>query len=338
MPLITTIPEVKKYLAIDGNTNIATIAPFIDEAELLFILPLLGQAFYDELIADYDPVLANMTEDNQLVMPYIQRAEAYYMAFLSVEQIGISFGDMGIQQMRGDNSEPAPLWKVGNLKFTYIKSADIHAEKLLEFLELNATVIKYNNWYASAANTRNEGYMVYSTIIASQYVDINDSRLLFLRMKKRIIDIEANSVSKIICQDQYDELVAQIKTDSITATNQKLIDKIRPFVSKYALYLTLPSVRVTVSAQGLTLFSSTDGFTRREIAPFIRKDELKSLMDSLKVDPFGYEHDEKELRQFFLDNIDDYPLIKASDCYTIATVPGPTWQPSNSADNKHFSI
>lgn len=338
MALITTIAEIKKYLAIDANTKIATMQPFIDEAEILFIIPLLDQAFYDELIADYDPVLSNMTADNQAVMPFIQRAESYYMAFLAINQIGINFGDMGVQQQRVENSEPAPLWKVGNLKMNYIKSADIHSEKLLEFLELNATVSKYNAWYESDANTRTQGFMVYNTTIASLYTDIDGSRLIFLRMKKRIVKVEQEYISKIICQDQYDELVIQIKSDSITATNQLLIDKIRPLVSKYALYLTLPSIRVTISAQGITLYSSTDGFTRNEIAQVVRKDEMKQLMDSLRIEPFGFEADERELRQFFEDNIDDYPLIKASPCHTIETEPGPTWQPENNADNKHFIV
>ncbi len=338
MPLITTTAEIKKYLAIDANTRIESMAPFIDEAEILFIIPILGQAFYDELIADYDPDPGNMTPDNQEVMPYIQRAESYYMAFLSVDQIGVNFGDLGIQQQRGDNSDAAPLWKVGNLKQSYIRNADLNAEKLLSFLEANASPTKYDAWYSSSSNTRTQGFIVYNTSIASLYVDINESRLIFLRMKKRIFDIETNYVSKLICQDQYDELVDQIKSDTITAQNQALIDKIQPFVSKFALYLTLPSIRVAVGPQGITFYSSNDGFTQREISTTIRKDELKVLLDSLKVEPFGYEGDERELRQFFEDNIDDYPLIKASPCYTIETVPGPTWQAQNNPGSNHFSV
>ena len=338
MPLITTIPEIKNYLAIDGNTRIETLQPFINEAELLFVIPLLSQAFYDTLIADYDVNLGNMNAEHQKVMPYIQRALCYYMAYLSVNQMGVSVGDMGIQQQHGEDSSPAPLWKVEKLQLNYIQQADVHAEKLLQYLEINASVSKYNDWYASTANTKNEGYMVNNTRTANEHIDINESRRLFLRLKKRIISIETGYIKRLICADQHEDLVEQIKADSITPKNQLLIDHIRPIVAKMALYITLPSIRVAVSDQGLTLFSSSDGFSRKEIAPFIRKDELKALQNSLKADPFGYEADERELKEFIEANIADYPLIEASDCYTIKTDPGPTWQAENSADNKHFSV
>lgn len=335
MPLITTIAEIKNYLAIDVNTNIDSLQPFINEAELLFMKDLLGTAFYDELVADYDPVLTNMTPDNQAVMPYIQRALSYYMAYLSINQMGVNFGDMGIQQQFGENSQPAPQWKVDKLMLSYIQQADIHAEKLLEFLEANATGVLYASWYYSSANTKNEGWMVNSTIVASQYIDINDSRRIFLRLKKRIKDIESNYIKRLICADQYDELVTQIQADSITAANQLLIDKMRPIIAKMALYFTIPSLRISITDQGIMIYSISDGIVSKQMAD---KDQIKDLKESLKGDEFGFESDQRELEEFIAANISDYPLIEESDCYTIATDPGPTWQVENNSDNKHFSV
>ena len=329
MPLITTVPEIKNYLAIDANTRIETLQPFINEAELLYIIPLLDKSFYDAIIADPG------TPDHVAILPYIQRSLCYYMAHLSINQIGVNFGDMGIQQQHGENTMPAPRWKVGQLQLNFIQQADIHAEKLLEYLEDNASGTKYATWYASTANTKNEGYMVNTTRIASRYIDINESRRIFIRMKKRIIDVEFRTIKKLICEDQYVELVAQIQGDNITPENQALMDKIRPIVAKMALYLTIPALRISITDQGITIYSSNDSVVTKAAAD---REQVKHLLNSLKADPFGYEADERELKEFIEANITDYPLISASDCYTIKTDPGPTWQAENSADNKHFSV
>lgn len=334
MPLITSIDEIKNYLAIDVNTDMATLQPFISEAELLYIKPLLGNDFYQVFQTDYES--ETMSEAGQSLLPYVQRALSYYMAYLSVEQIGVNFGDMGIQQQFGEGSQPAPRWKIEQLQLSYIQKADLHAEKLLEYLEQSASALLYQEWYEDpVANTKLEGWIVNSTRIASFYVDINDSRRIFLRMKKRIKDIEANYIKKLICKPQYDELVAQIKADTLTLENGILIEKLQPIISKMALYQTIPSLRIGVSDAGLTIYSSNDSVVSKQAAD---KDQVKVLMASLKSEPFGYESDISELEEWIKDNIADYPMIETSDCYTIQTVPGPKWQVENSVDNKHFSV
>lgn len=339
MPLITTISELKKHIAIDANTDFATVEPFIEEAEELYIIPILGAAFYDALVSAYvdaENVVDDIVDANiKAIFPKVQKCIAYYMAYQSINQLGVNFGDSGINQSSSQNSQPAPGWKVSKLELSFIKQADLFAEKLLEYLEVNASVTVYNDWYASTANTKNEGYLVNNTRIASQYIDINDSRRLFLRLKKRIIQIEKEYVKALICTDQYDELVDQVKTDTITANSQVLIDMLRPIIAKKALFLTLPTIRVSVSEQGIAVYSSNDGVVQKQLAG---KEEVKMLMSSLRDGEFGYIADEQKLKKFIEDNIADYPLIEASECWTSKADPGPKWQPENSADNKHFSV
>jgi Cft2 family RNA processing exonuclease len=219
---------------------------------------------------------------------------------------------------------------------TYLKQADTHAESLLKYLEDNATDLKYAEWYDDlSVNTKMEGYLVNSARTASQYVDIDESRRIFLRMKKRIVQVEKRHIAKLICDDQYNELVAEIQADTVTPENAALIDKLRPIIAKMALYLTIPAIRVAVNDSGLYLITSHDGITGKDAT---RKEEIKSYMSSLKEGAFGYEADEAELRQFINDNIADYPLIEASPCYTTQADPGPSWKIDNSPENKHFSV
>ena len=340
MALFRTTAEVKQYIAIDVNMKFSTIKPSLDDAEENFIKPLLGIAFYDAFAADYAGaavVPTNMTANNQLLLPFIQRALAFYAAFYMIDEVGVNVGDLGVQQQFNQNSQPAPAFKVNALKMKYITSADRAADKLLEYLEEKASVSVYPQWYADIdANTSMTGTIVYKTSIASQYIDINESRRIFLRLKKRIKDIEASYIKRLICTDQYEEILTQLRTGSLTSNNAKLVAKLEPIIAKKALYLTMPSLAISVEAEGILMYSSNDSVVQKQSAGI---EEKKVLMCSLKEGDFGYEQDEDELDVFLQENIADYPVISASPCWTNRPTDGNLkWSPDNDPCNKHFSV
>lgn len=343
MSLITTISEFKKYIAIDANTKMATLQPYVDEAEQRYILPLLGQAFYDA----YHPLyLASVAEtptplstQNAKLLPYIQRCLAYYSQLMAIPHLAVSFGDMGTRQHRGEDSDPAPRWLQEKLQFTALQNGDLAADKLLEFLENNATAVagNYEQWFADAvANTRMSGYIVYGTTIASKHIPINNSRRVYLQIRNRIRDIETRIIPKLIGKDQYDELVTQLKTGSTTAANQLLLEKLQPIIAKRALFMQLQFMRVQITEFGVFMYSGSDDILRNNLATDADIKILKQQL--LDEDEMGYLADENDLRQFILDNIASFPLIKSSAAYTVQPDPGPTWESKNDPDNKFFSV
>jgi hypothetical protein len=344
MSLINTIAELKKYVAIDGNLKMATIQPFIDEAEQLYIVDLLGKAFYDEFKALYEasvpptaPVVP-LSADNAKLLPFIQRCLAYYTQLLAIPHLSVTFGDMGIRQHRGEDSDAAPRWKEDKLLFNALKNGDIHADKLLEFLEANASVSVYATWFASTSNTKNSGYIIYGTAIASRHIAINNSRRVFLQLRQKIREIEKRIVPKMIGNDQYDELVTQLTTGNPTDDNKALIEKIEPIICKRALFMQLPFMRVQINENGIFVYSGTDDVIKP--AQLAGDADIKILRQQLMDgEELGYLSDESALKQFILDNIDDYPLIKASGVYTVQPDPGPTWTaPEPDPNDKYFSV
>jgi len=221
----------------------------------------------------------------------------------------------------------------------YITTADAAADKLLEFLEQNASPAVYGNWFADlVANTAMSGCIVYKTSIASKYIDINNSRRIFLRLKKRIKDVEESYVRRLICKDQYDEVVTQLRTGSLTPANEKLVERLEPFIAKKALYLSLPSLAISIEPTGIMMYGSNDSVVQKQIAG---AEDKKQLMLSLREGDFGYEADAQNLSAFIKENIADYPLISGSPCYngeanSIST--NDKWVPSNNPCNKHFSV
>jgi hypothetical protein len=344
MPLITTIETFKEYIAIDENMNIDTLLPYIKEAEQLYIVDLLGKTFYDELLAAYAASIAEtptpLSADDVALIPYIQRCIAYYTQLQAISHLTVTFGDMGIRQHRANESDAAPRWKEDKLTFQALRNGDIHADKLLEYLEANASPTKYGTWFASTANTLNSGNIVYNTAIASRHIDINGSRRVFLKLRNKIREIEARMIPKLIGKDQYDELVVQLQTGGSgipTAANLSLIAKLQPVICKRALYMQLPFMRVQVNENGLFVYSGTDDIFK--LGQLAGDADIKILRAQLMDGELGYLADEAELRQFILDNIDTYPLIKASTVYTVQPDPGPTYRaPQPGPDSKWFSV
>jgi hypothetical protein len=342
MPLFKSTSELEKFVPIDANTPFELIRPFIVTAESKFISGLLGD-LYPILLFDYTENTDvegipndQMADENKALLPYVQSALAEYAAYLSVGKIGVSLGASGIQEQFGNSSRPAPRWKIRELQLQYLAEGDSKADGLLEFLESHASSTQYNAWYSDIdANTAMQGIIVHKTSIASRYVDINESRRVFLRMRKRIQDIEQDDIRRMLCADQYEEIVAQIKTGSVSTNNYKLLGKLEPYITKKALWLTIPSIKVSVTDEGLTIHSSNDGVVQKSAAA---KEDITAFMTSLKEGEYGFEADKNKLDQFIIENIGSFPLISSSPCWTSQKTTLPKYKADNSPCNKHFSV
>lgn len=341
MGLITSIAELKKYVAIDANTKMATLTPFIEEAEQLYIVDLLGKPFYDAYSALYtafiNPPNTALSSDNAKLLPYIQRALAYYTQRQAILSLGVTFGELGMRQERGETNDPAPRWKEEKMQFQALKNADLHADKLLEYLEANATDINDYQLWLSNAGTKNSGYIVYGVAIANKHIDINSSRRVFLKLRPKLQEIEKRIVPKWIGQAQYDSLVTKLKAQTLTTDEKSLIAKIEPIICKRALFLQLPFMRVQITENGIFIYSGTDDLYL--LGKLANDADVKTLRQQLVDGELGYLADEENLRTFINDNIANYPLIKASTAYTTPRAPGPTWNPTDpDPDDKYFAV
>lgn len=330
--LIKTIDELSDYSNIDVNSDFATFKPFIEEATTLYMMDLLGSTFHAELFTAYNT--PSLSTEQTALLPYIQRTLAYYSLFLSVDQLNVNVGDAGIMESSTQNSQPVPKYKSDALKASYLTQADLHAEILLAYLETNKA--DFPTWVSGSGNTSAEGLLLPSAKIANEYIEINESRRLFKKLIKKIKHIETRYINKLIGQEQYDELVSQIKGGTLTALNQTLIDILRPIIAKKALIESLPFMLVRLSDSGIHIITSSDGTITKTA---VDQNQLKMVMHNLKDGDTGYIQDLHQLDQFIIDNISDYPLIEASEAYASK----PTTIPKreiyeNSSCNKHFGI
>lgn len=341
MALITTIAELKKYISIDDNAKMKSVQPYLNEAEQI-VAALLGKEFYEEFLPLYAASVVDvsptpLSAELAALLPYIQRPIAYYTLLKAIPHLTVTFGDMGIRQERSDESDAAPRWKEEKLLLNALINGDTHADKLLAFLEENATDSNdFATWFTSSANTKRSGLIVYSTVIASKHIEISNSRRVYLQLRDVIKQIEQRSVPKLISKEQYDEIVGQLQAGTVTPENELLVEKLEAIISKRALYMRLPFMRVSIGADGVWLYSDVNEIRSKDF--LAAKEDIKVLRCELLDGEFGYVADEKDLAQFIIDNIDDYPLIAATPVYTTQPDPGPTWMPKNDENNKHMAV
>lgn len=339
MPLITTIAEYRNYVALDKNMVADTLLPYRNDAELTYLRDLLGNAFYTELANAYAAAsnnIADMSPAQQALMPYVQRTLTHYTLLLALPLLQTHIGEMGLRQDRSEHSDPAPRWMQEKMMMSTLRAADQHADKLLEYLE--GVAASFPTWANSPANTKKSGYIVYSTTIAAKHIDINSSRRVFLKLWPKIKEIESKHVIKLIGANQYNEIVTELQAGTLSANNKKLTDLIEPIVAKRALFMQLPFMRVQLDGGGVFVYSGTDDLIK--LGQLASDADIKILRHQLMdADEFGYLHDEEELNQYLLDNIDTYPLVKASGIYTSRPDPGPTWRPAPpEPDDKFFAV
>ncbi|MEM7551719.1 MAG: DUF6712 family protein [Bacteroidota bacterium] len=326
--------EFKQYVSIDAETKFTTLKGFIEEAAEDFIIELVGNAEYTALFNEYN--LGSGTPASlkyQNLLAYVQRPLAFYTMYLAQPELAVNVGDSGITEYVGEDRAAAPKYKQDSLRFSYLDRADKAAEKLLAFLEKHATT--YTDWAASDANTQLEGLIVPTASVADEHIDINGSRRIFKRLKKRIKDIEGRMVPRLISTAEHNTLTSAIKTDNLSTEQRVLIDRLRPIISKKALFETLPSMKVVVGPGGITVYSSSDGVVTKSAAS---KDELEMLKYSLKDSDTGYMKLIDELQEFLELNADNYAGYKESTAFTSRADPGPGRPPENSKDRKHFSV
>lgn len=196
-------------------------------------------------------------------------------------------------------------------------------------------VFTYEGFFTSSSNTIAEGMILHNAAVASEYVDINNSRRIFLKMKRFIKTIEDKEIRRLICNEQYTRLTEGIAAGDTTAEEDMLIEKVRPIVAKEALWLTMPTLPVSIEADGIFMYSFSDSTIIKNLAS---AEMIKNYRTGLREGMASWENDINDLKQFILDNIADYPLIEASACYTSQPNPGPTYKVDNYEDRSHFSV
>ncbi|HZV71623.1 MAG TPA: DUF6712 family protein [Saprospiraceae bacterium] len=313
------------YAAINANTAWDTIEPTIRKATQKYVIPVIGEAMYNAIASPYLEGITIVVEPAQFakILEKLQDTVAYFTIMHFGPEINLLISDTGANE-RGsaDGSvRPTSQWRYKDFKWDICKKADELLDELVNMLDTFVLegVVTVNPWKNDPLYEVQKTWFFNSAKTFGDHQHISLSRKVFNMMYRDIITTE-DAVKKIIGSAQFTALVTLVNTEKpedMSPAFQELLRLIRNFVSAKAMGLSIPRLSVIIDALGIKFSNFNDGmesFSNSETtmpgAGVIGSFAFKCMVDS--------ERDHNTLIEFIYDNIDDYPLIAASQPYAAA--------------------
>lgn len=132
LPTIINEEYFKQYSPIPDNYNIKEIKPFFKVAEQLWVMPLLGQALYDELL---EQVCANdVTPENSTLLLVVYPYLSFAICYEALPFISYHFSQVGVTKGKSDNSDSVSINDVNFISTQLRSQVETMKGQLKEFL------------------------------------------------------------------------------------------------------------------------------------------------------------------------------------------------------------
>ena len=138
LPTIINEEYFKQYSPVPENYNTKEIKPFFKVTEQLWVLPLIGQALYDELL---EQVCANeITPENSTLLLVIYPYLSFAICYESLPFISYHFSQVGVTKGKSDNSDSVSINDVNFISTQLRSQVETMKGQLKKFLDEHSDV------------------------------------------------------------------------------------------------------------------------------------------------------------------------------------------------------
>jgi hypothetical protein len=157
MNLITSENYLKEYTNINKNVDMTILTPAIYEAQLNYILPILGTKLYNEILSQIGT--NTVTSLNQTLLDnYVLPCLMHYAKYEALPDMKYRLMNKGVQVKNSDNSTSADLQEIQFLMDREKVKAEKFAERTTRYLRFNVNsypLYTQNNNYDEVKPNRN---------------------------------------------------------------------------------------------------------------------------------------------------------------------------------------
>lgn len=135
---------IKDNTWIQQNVDVQLLRPTIRITQDKYILPLLGTALYNRVIAAVSGSNLTVTisgNTGTLLHDYIQPAHLWYLLAESTIPVSFKVTNKDIVRKNSDNSIPATIDEINQLKDYALNQAEFYAERMRKYLLANASAL-----------------------------------------------------------------------------------------------------------------------------------------------------------------------------------------------------
>lgn len=222
--------EFKKYLPVNINLRFETVASPLALCEETYLRPLLGKSLFNR-IATYvndNPTLANEDPDSILI-DKARFALIRLAIWKDYDIIAANISDTGVSA-EVDKENRLFRYQEENLKRTLKEEGFNYLDSILEYLEENSQ--DFPEFGQSQYKLSNVQSLIRNTAQFQECYNIDNSRLVFLKMRDYIRDVELIELQHRIGHDFFNELLTADESGIKYGT-------ILPAIRRYVVYSAL---------------------------------------------------------------------------------------------------
>lgn len=307
----TRVEEIRKYIPVSVATSFANISALIGSAESKFILPLLGQTLYTQVLAYYTDsanppagVDGGNSAKFDTLIEHIQRALINLTYYANFNFLGVSINDAGFHRQETETQKSLYKYQEEEIKNSFKDAGFNGLDTMLEFIEENPTVFLL--FTASPSYTLRKESVIPNTKVFDEIINISGSRLVFLKLRRFMTEVE----DFVIKSELGDELFADMKTEIVKDNPSQRIASLLPIIQKPLAHLAMSKAFQTlgIHVRDRGVFFLSQEATQSNSSKEKPIDKI-SLDATIKAEESTGQFYLSMLRDFLVENNDTYSEI-----------------------------
>lgn len=204
--------EMKRVLPVSTGLSWVRMAPLLENAQRDYLVPLLGEKLSDEISWIYEEQQPSERSAAETVVLYLaQRAVANLAFWANFDALSLRISDQGFQRQESDSWKPAYKYQEDNLRQSFANTGFNALDQLLQQLEDHME--EFDAYEQSPAWLESQRSIVRGTDEVQDIYEINNSRLVYLRLLPVIRQVQELTLQPILGDHLYEGLVGYLKGD-----------------------------------------------------------------------------------------------------------------------------
>lgn len=302
--------EIRKYVPVSAATSFGNISAFIQSSEVNYIIPLIGMDLYAQVLAYYTKPATlpdGVTELNKskfdTLIEYAQRALINLTYYSGFDFINTIMNDAGFHRQESDTEKGLYKYQEDAVKSGFRNNGFNALDTMLGYVESNITT--FPHFKTSTNYTLRKQSIIPNTQAFDAIFDINNSRLVYLKVSRFISQVEDFDMSALLGASLFALVKAEIIKDEPDAKIKALI----PYLQRPLAYLAVSrasfQLGMNVTDKGLFFESQASTLLNSAVSTPLTDQQYYAL--AVKTEKTGNEYLEL-LRGYLMANKTDYPL------------------------------
>lgn len=267
--IINNITDIQRVIQASKATTYDRLQQHIQNAEKAFVLPLLGNNLY-QAMADYSTSDDNpkyTTPSQQQLQPEIEQGDtdadkkkawalvlwniqhaaihlAYHVGF---DVLSAYISDAGFRRQESDNSKSLFKYQEDNLKKYFHETGMNSLDSALEVLESN--INHFDLFLPVLTNLKSQFFPDTKTF--QHHYNINNSRLVFMRLKQHIKTVEEITIMPFIGSGNYAFILEELQKSSPNPNVTSILPYIRDPLAYLSVAMLMEESGADITERGL---------------------------------------------------------------------------------------